>query len=86
MQSPDGGQKKIWICLYTCCVVRAVHLDLVPDMSAPTFLRSFKRFAARRGLPSRVISDNGKAFKAATKTIQAVLGHKESKATSLDLA
>ena len=79
VRSPDGGQKKVWICLYTCCVVRAVHLDLVPDMSAPTFLRSFKRFAARRGLPSRVISDNGKAFKAAAKTIQAVLGHKDVK-------
>ena len=65
--------------MYTCCVVRAVHLDLVPDMSASTFLRSFKRFAARRGLPSRVISDNGKTFKAASKTIQAVLGHKEVK-------
>ena len=68
-----------------CCVVRAVHLDLVPDMSALTFIRSFKRFAARRGLPSRVISDNGKAFKAAAKMIQAVLGHKDVN-TSLDLA
>ena len=48
-------------------------------MSAPTFLRSFKRFAARRGLPSRVISDNGKTFKAAAQTIQAVLGHKDVK-------
>ena len=26
---------KVWICLYTCCVVRAVHLDLVTDMSTP---------------------------------------------------
>ena len=80
MRSPDGGQRKVWICLYTCCVVRAVQLDLVLDMSAPTFIRSFKRFAARLGLPSRVISDNGKAFKAAAKTIQAVLGHKNVKA------
>ena len=79
VRSPDGGQKKVWICLYTCCVVRAVHLDPAPNMCAPTFLRSFKRFAARRGLPSRVISDNGKAFKAAAKTIQAVLGHKDVK-------
>ncbi len=44
---------KVWICLYTCCVVRAVHLDLVPDMTATTFLRSFKRFTARRGLPRK---------------------------------
>lgn len=25
----DGAVKKVWICLYTCCVVHAVHLDLV---------------------------------------------------------
>ena len=79
VQSLNGAPSKVWICLYTYCVVRAVHLDLVPDMSAPTFLHSFKRFAARRGLRSRMISDNGKAFKAATKTIQAVLGHKDVK-------
>jgi hypothetical protein len=77
VRSSSGSQSKVWICLYTCCVVRAVHLDLVPDMSTQTFLRSFKRFAARRGLPCRVISDNGKTFKAAAKTIQAVVGHQD---------
>ena len=66
-------------------MVRAVHLHLVPDMSASTFLRSFKRFTARRGLPSRVISDNGKTFKAASKTIQAVLSHNEVKRYSSGL-
>ena len=79
IRGPNGAQTKVWICLYTCCVVRAVHLDLVPDMSAQTFLRSFKRFTARRGLPSRVISDNGKTFKAAAKTIQCVVGHPDVK-------
>ena len=63
MQSNDDAQSKVWICLYTCSVVGAVHLDLIPNMSAPTFLRNFKRFAARRGLPSHVISDKGKTFK-----------------------
>ena len=79
VQGPNGAQTKVWICLYTCCVVRAVHLDLVPDMSAQTFLRSLKRFTARRGLPSRVISDKGETFKAAAKTIQSVVGHPDVK-------
>ena len=63
------GQKKVWICLFTCCVVRAVHLELVMDMSTPTFLCYFRRFVDRRGLPKQMISDNGKTFKAAAKTI-----------------
>ena len=29
---------KMWICLYTCCVTRAIHLELVPDLTAqPSF-------------------------------------------------
>ena len=57
VKNPDS---KVWISLYTCCVTRAVHLDLVPDMSTEAFLRNFQRFCARRGVPSLVISDNAK--------------------------
>jgi len=64
------GSSKVWLCLYTCCATRAVHLDLVPDMTAVTFMRCFKRFAARRGIPLRMISDNGKTFKSASRIIK----------------
>ena len=30
--------KKVWICLFTCMVIRAVHLELIDDMSADQFL------------------------------------------------
>jgi hypothetical protein len=69
----NGGVKKTWIVLYTCCVVRAVHLDVVVDLSTPSFIRSFKRFTARRGLPIQMLSDNGKTFKAAAKYIKGVM-------------
>ena len=68
----DGVMKKAWICLYTCCVVRAIHLELVPDLSAHAFTRSFRRFTARRGLPRMMLSDNGKTFRAAAKSLQGV--------------
>lgn len=70
-------ESKVWICLYTCCIVRAIHLDIVPDMTTSSFLRSFKRFTARRGLPQKIVSDNGKTFKAAAKAIKAVMSHEE---------
>ena len=73
-----AGTSKVWLCLYTCCATRAVHLDLVTDMTAETFIRSFRRFASRRGVPSRVISDNGKTFKSAAKLIKQVLERPES--------
>ena len=65
---------KVWLCLYTCCVTRAVHLDIVPYLSTMTFIRSFKRFTSRRGMPSKMVSDNGKTFKSASKIIGSVVG------------
>ena len=72
--------EKVWICLFTCCVVRAVHLDLVPDLSTSTFLNCLKRFVARRGLPSKIVSDNGKTFEAACKVIRTIVSHPDVQA------
>ena len=33
----DRTPRKVWIFLFTC-VTRAVHLDLIVDLSTPTFL------------------------------------------------
>jgi len=43
--------EKVYIALYTCGSSRAVHLDVVPDLSEETFSRGFKRFICRRGIP-----------------------------------
>ena len=51
------------------CVVRAVYLDLFPELSTPAFLRSLKFFVARRGYPQRMLSDNGKTFEAADRVV-----------------
>ena len=42
--------------------VKAVHLELVPDLTSEGFLKALKRFIARRGLPNRIYSDNGTNF------------------------
>ena len=67
-----SGSSKVWICVLTCLVTRAIHLDIVCDLSTDTFLRCLKRFAARRGLPRKILSDNGKTFKAAAKFLSVV--------------
>ena len=40
--SHHAGTAKVWLCLYMCCITRAVHLDLVPDLTAIIFMRSFR--------------------------------------------
>ena len=68
-----SASKKVWICLYTCCMTRAVHLDIVPDMTAQAFICRFKRFTSRRGFPVRIVSDNAKMFKTAAKIVVATM-------------
>ena len=68
---------KVWICPYTFSVTRAVHLDIVPKLSAFAFIRSLKRFTAHRGLPWKFVSDNGKTFKAANKAINVLMQSEE---------
>ena len=64
--------QKVWICLFTCYVTRAVHLDATLDQSTESFIRCLRRFAARRGLPAKFIADNSKTFKAADKYLKSV--------------
>ena len=47
---------------FTCTSTRAVHLELVPDLHATSFIRALKRFISRRGIPTLIVSDNGKTF------------------------
>jgi hypothetical protein len=75
----DSSSTKVWICLFTCCVTRAIHLELVADLTTTTFLRCLKRFSARRGLPRRILSDNAKTFKTAARLIKTIFSDKEVK-------
>ena len=54
---------RAYIAIFTCTVSRALHLELCPDQSAPSFIKCFKRFQGRRGIPKLVVSDNGKTFR-----------------------
>ena len=72
------GGEKVWISLFTCCAVRAVHLELVPDLTAMSFVRCLKRFSARRGVPQVICSDNSKTFRSANKIIYSILDSPET--------
>ena len=60
---------KSWVCLVTCTVTRAVHLELVADMTAVEFLLAFRRFVARCGSPLTVITDIAPQFKLAKSVL-----------------
>ena len=63
---------KTYACLFVCMVTRAIHLELLSDLSSSAFIAGFTRFCARRGLPSTVYSDNGTNFVGANKEFKDV--------------
>ncbi|XP_055840693.1 uncharacterized protein LOC129908306 [Episyrphus balteatus] len=58
--------RKVYIMLLTCAAVRAVHLEVVLDLTAESCLLALRRFIARRGAPRIIYSDNAKTFKKAS--------------------
>lgn len=52
--------RKVYIALFSCCVTRALYLDLVEDLSATTFLRCLRKLTAKMGTPTLIVSDNAK--------------------------
>ena len=65
-----GQERKVYICLFTCAATRAVHLEVVNDLTVDTFLLAFRRFFSRKSLPRKMISDNASTYLAAAEDLQ----------------
>ena len=58
----DFPGQKFYILLFTCGVIRAVHLELVASLTCAETVLAFRRFFARRGLSAVIYSDNARTF------------------------
>lgn len=76
-QTANMTKVYVYIALFSCCVTRALHLELVKDLSAEAFTRALRRFASRRGTPVLIVSDNAKTFKATSKALKKLYTHPE---------
>lgn len=63
--------RKCWIAVFVCMVTRAIHLDVVTDLTSAAFIACYERFVCRRGHCNKLYSDNGTTFKGANHEIHA---------------
>ena len=70
----DSPGKKLYICLFVCGVVRAVHLELTESLSTEDFMLAFRRFVSLKRVPSVVYSDNGKNLVGGQRALTSYLG------------
>ena len=60
---------KSYVCVFVSLSTKAVHLELVSDLTSQAFISALRRFVSRRGKPSLIWSDNGTNFTGACREL-----------------
>ena len=61
---------KAYACLFVSLSVKAIHIEVVSDLSTAAFIASLRRFIARRGKPTLLWSNNGTNFVGASRKLK----------------
>ncbi|GFW35715.1 uncharacterized protein TNCV_4435641 [Trichonephila clavipes] len=65
-----GTYQKIYVAIFVCLASKAIHLEIVSDLTTDAFLATLKRFVARRGKCATISSDNAKNFVGANRELK----------------
>nr|XP_041630444.1 uncharacterized protein LOC121501913 [Drosophila kikkawai]XP_041630467.1 uncharacterized protein LOC121501916 [Drosophila kikkawai] len=60
---------KAWFSIFVCLTTKAIHIEVVSDLTAKAFIAAFQRFIARRTKPTDLYSDNGTTFHGGKQTL-----------------
>ncbi|XP_046671229.1 uncharacterized protein LOC124361230 [Homalodisca vitripennis] len=66
----NSPTSKGYIVIFVCLATKAVHLEVVTDMTSEAFIAAFKRFISRRGIVTNMYSDNGTNFVGAERELR----------------
>lgn len=61
--------QKAYVCIFVCLATKAVHIELVCDLTTDAFIAALTRFISRRGKCKNMYSDNGTNFVGANRKL-----------------
>lgn len=61
---------KVYICVFVCNSTKAIHLEVVGDLSTAAFIAALRRMIGRRGLCHNLYCDNGTNFVGASNELK----------------
>jgi hypothetical protein len=76
--SRGRARKKVYILVFTCMQVRAVHLEVTDSQDMTAVMNAFTRFVDVRGMPTDILSDNFSTFISEDKELQDWVRHVDS--------
>ena len=78
----NSASTKWWAIVFTCLASRAVHFEVLPDMTTDSFINGLRRFQSIRGATRSITCDNGSNFVGAKNEFEKI----EKKKVELFLA
>lgn len=70
MRARGTVTQKGYIVIFICLSTRAIHIEIVTDLTAEAFIAAFRRMVGRRGNVLHLYSDNGTNFIGAKNILQ----------------
>ncbi|GFW34601.1 integrase catalytic domain-containing protein [Trichonephila clavipes] len=65
-----GTLNKVYICVCICFSTKAIHLELLSDLTSDALIAKLKRFTSRRGKCSKIYTDNATNFVGANSILK----------------
>ncbi|GFV22577.1 integrase catalytic domain-containing protein [Trichonephila clavipes] len=65
-----GTLNKVYICVCICFSTKAIHLELLSDLTSDALIATLKRFTKRRGKCSKLYTDNATNFVGANSILK----------------
>ncbi|XP_066582127.1 uncharacterized protein [Prorops nasuta] len=68
----NRNRVKVYGCVFVCMAIKAVHIEIVSDLTTEAFIGALRRFISRRAVPGHIYSDNGSNFIGANRKLREI--------------